>query len=320
MSFKIAYDAGHGLNTPGKQTPDGEKEWSFSNKVVLAFEKEMQNYENVELLRTDDPTGKIDVPLKTRTDKANKCGADIYISFHQNALNGKWGSWTGVETFYSKGSTKGKKLAELVNPAVVKAYGLRDRGLKTNNLHITRETKMPAVLIEGGFMDSTIDIKKLRDDAVLANAGKHVAQAVTKYAGLRRKEVEKRLNSSQNTVNRSDEAMVYYKRGSKGAGVKQLQIDLNTLGYKMPIDGSFGPTTEVFVKQFQKDNNLVIDGSAGPKTLAKIAERIKTKQNKATTNKKLYKVQVGAFEEKDNAEQLREELERKGYKPFVKFE
>lgn len=304
MSFKIAYDAGHGLNTPGKRTPDGEREWSFSNKVVLAFEKEMRNYENVELLRTDDKTGKADVPLRARTDKANKWGADIYISFHQNALNGKWGSWTGVETFYSKGSTKGKKLAELVHPAVVKAYGLRDRGLKTNNLHITRETKMPAVLIEGGFMDSTIDIKKLRDDAVLENAGKLIAQAVSKYAGL-------------NKTKKVPNAVVYYKRGDTGAGVKQLQTDLNTLGYKMTIDGSFGPTTEVFVRQFQKDNGLAIDGSAGPKTLAKIAERIKAKQSKS---KGLYKVQVGAFSEKDNAEQLREELERKGYKTIVKFE
>lgn len=302
--MKVAYDAGHGLNTPGKETPDREKEWSFSNKVVLAFEKEMRNYENVELLRTDDPTGKIDVPLKTRTDKANKWGADIYISFHQNALNGKWGSWTGVETFYSKGSTKGKKLAELVHPAVVKAYGLRDRGLKTNNLHITRETKMPAILIEGGFMDSTIDIKKLRDDTVLASAGKLIAQAVAGYAGLNK------IKNGSNTV-------VYYKRGSTGAGVKQLQTDLNALGYKMPIDSSFGPTTEVFVKQFQKDNGLVIDGSAGPKTLAKISERIKASQNKS---KGLYKVQVGAFPEKDSAEQLREELERKGYKTIVKFE
>ena len=132
-----------------------------------------------------------------------------------------------------------------------------------------------------------------------------------------RQEVEKKLNNSQNTTNGSDTAMTYYKRGDKGSGVKKLQTDLNTLGYKMAIDSSFGPATEVFVKQFQKDNGLTIDGSAGPKTLAKIAERIKAKQSKS---KGLYKVQVGAFSEKDNAEQLREELERKGYKTIVKFE
>ena len=140
-------------------------------------------------MRTDDKTGKIDVPLKTRTDKANNWGADIYISFHHNALAGKWGDHTGTETYYYQGSKKGQELAKLVQGAIVKAYGLRSRGLKTNNLHITRETNMPAVLIEGGFMDSTIDIVKLRDDKVLENAGRYVAQAVAKYAGITGAEV-----------------------------------------------------------------------------------------------------------------------------------
>ena len=187
MAFKIAFCAGHGYNTAGKRTPDGEREWSFNNKVALAFEEEMKKYEGVELLRTDDRTGKTDVPLSTRTNKANSWGATIYISFHHNANTSKWGSWTGVETFYCAGSTKGLKLAQTVHPEVVKAYGLKDRGLKTNNLHITREAKMPAILIEGGFMDSTIDIKKLRDDNVLRNAGIGVARAVAKYGGLKLK-------------------------------------------------------------------------------------------------------------------------------------
>ena len=45
---------------------------------------------------------------------------------------------------------------------------------------------MPAILIEGGFMDSTIDIKKLRDDRVLENAGKMIAQSFANFVGLKR--------------------------------------------------------------------------------------------------------------------------------------
>lgn len=189
MGFKIAYCAGHYLGTPGKRTPDGEKEWIFNNKVVLAFEKEIKKYKDVELLRTDDPTGKTAVTLKTRTDKANKWKADIYISVHHNAFKGKWGDHTGTIVFYHKGSVKGKRLAELALEALIKAYGLRKRGLSYKNLHITRETNMPAILTEGGFMDSNIDIKKLRDDNVLENAGIYLAEAVAKYAGLKKKEV-----------------------------------------------------------------------------------------------------------------------------------
>ena len=187
MAYKIAVDAGHGQFTPGKRTPADEREWSFNNKVVKAFIAELANYEGVTIKRLDDPSGKIDVPLRTRTNQANSWGADIYVSFHHNANTGIWGNWTGTETYYSAGSTQGRKLADLLQKANVRAYGLRDRGLKTANLHITRETNMPAALVEGGFMDSTIDIVKMREDSVLANAGRLSAQAVAEYAGLKRR-------------------------------------------------------------------------------------------------------------------------------------
>lgn len=195
--YKIAFCAGHGTNTAGKRTPDGEREWAFNNKVAVAFENELKKYKGVELLRTDDRTGMRDVPLSERTGRANAWGANVYISFHHNANTGKWGNWTGVETYYHAGSAQGKRLAQLVNKAVVKAYGLKDRGLKTNNLHITRVTKMPSVLVEGGFMDSTVDIKKLRDDKVLENAGRCIAQAVVEYTGLK-KEVKAAETSTRN--------------------------------------------------------------------------------------------------------------------------
>ena len=64
---KIVIDAGHGFNTPGKRSPDDEREWSFNNKVAQYAIAKLKTYKNVEILRVDDPTGKTDVPLKTRT-------------------------------------------------------------------------------------------------------------------------------------------------------------------------------------------------------------------------------------------------------------
>ncbi|SOC05740.1 N-acetylmuramoyl-L-alanine amidase [Ureibacillus xyleni] len=195
---KIGYDAGHGMNTPGKRTPDGEREWSFNHQVVRAFEDELSQYRGVELRRFDDPTGKRDVPLLERTNGANQWGADYYLSFHHNALGSKWGSHTGVETFiYSSPKPGSLALANAVHPAVVLAYGLRNRGIKRANLHIVRETTMPAVLIEGGFMDSTIDIKKLRDKQVLESAGRGIAQALAKYIGLTKTTNEGELTMAQ---------------------------------------------------------------------------------------------------------------------------
>lgn len=211
MAKLVAYCAGHGKHTPGKRSPSGkfeEREWFFNNEVVKAFEAELKKYD-VRLLRTDDPTGERDVPLSERTNKANRANADIYISFHHNAYKSRWDNHTGVETYYYRTSTRGKALAQVVHKAVVKAYGLRDRGLKTNNLHITRETKMPAVLIEGGFMDSTIDIKKLRDKKVLQTAGREVARAVVQYLKLKPKQVPKTSSTTTKTTSTSNSNTFY---------------------------------------------------------------------------------------------------------------
>jgi N-acetylmuramoyl-L-alanine amidase len=192
MTVKIAVGAGHGYNTAGKRTPDGEREWTFNDKLVDAFIKEMSKYAGVEVKRMDDPTGKTDVPLSVREDKAEAWGADIYISFHHNANTGKWGTWTGTQTHVYKSRPEGAtRLAKLVQPELVKAYGLRDRGIIFNDLYITRELNCTAILIEGAFMDSVIDIKKIRDDKVLANAGAGVARATAKFAGLKLKPVVK---------------------------------------------------------------------------------------------------------------------------------
>jgi hypothetical protein len=59
------------------------------------------------------------------------------------------------------------------------------------------------------------------------------------------------------------------KPGDKGTAVRQLQRALKSVGYSPgSIDGSYGPSTESAVKQFQQAHNLVADGIAGSKTLA----------------------------------------------------
>jgi len=189
--LKIGGCAGHGINTAGKRTPDGEREWSFNNKVWLAFERTLKLYEGVVVKRFDDPTGATDVPLDKRTSGANAWGADLYVSFHQNAFQSKWGTHTGTET-YTWGSGKSLEIGKLIHQAMLSAFGLRDRGVKDGkHLWIVKATKMPAVLSEGGFMDSTIDIKKLLDDKVLAKAGENVAHAVAKAYGRKLKVVPK---------------------------------------------------------------------------------------------------------------------------------
>ncbi len=187
---KIGLDAGHGINTPGKRTPSGEREWSFNNKVVKAATDRLNQYENVQVIRLDDASGNSDISLTARTNKANVEKVALVVSFHHNANSGIWGTWGGTETYTLTGSyPETERLGRLIHAKVMGAYGLRDRGLKKADFHMLRVTSMPAVLVEGGFMDSTTDIVKLRDDNVLRNAGIGVADAIAEYLGLKLKVV-----------------------------------------------------------------------------------------------------------------------------------
>lgn len=286
---KIAIDAGHGLNTPGKRTPDDEREWLFNNKVALACIAKLNTYQNVQILRLDDPTGKTDVPLKTRTDKANSWNADVLVSCHHNAYLGRWGKHGGVETITQTLSQKASiDIAKEIHPRVVSAMGLIDRGLKTMNLHVTRESQMPAVLVEGGFMDSSIDIIALRSDAKLKAQGEAIAEGLAAYFKLVKKTVMPVMT------------VIIYRYGDSGPGVKKLQQDLNKTGSTLVEDGLFGPAVRSEVNKFQMNHKLVVDGMAGPNTLAKLEEVIKQKPIPPKQKNDLYRVivdgkQVGAY-------------------------
>jgi hypothetical protein len=104
------------------------------------------------------------------------------------------------------------------------------------------------------------------------------------------------------------------KVGCRGSDVLNLQKNLNGLGYDCgKADGIYGNGTKKSVQQFQKAQGLNADGIAGPKTLS----AIQTALNSNKANAELYKVQVGAFSKKGNAEKLAQELKGKGYQTYI---
>lgn len=223
---KVSYDAGHGLHTPGKRSPDGEHEWSFNNIVAKAFAEELSTYNGVELKRTDDPTGEKDVSLTDRIIASNRFNADYHFSFHANAFNGKWGEHGGTEIYYS--STNGKKLAEAIFPAQLEATGLLNRGIKQESFAVIgKNVDAVGVLLEIGFMDSNTDIKVLRDESKMKAIGKAVAQAFAKYVKLSKSVVKPEVNPTTN------------KKENLG------------------VDGSWGPAT---TKALQRAMGTVVDG------------------------------------------------------------
>jgi len=235
---KIVIDAGHGFNTPGKRSPDDEREWSFNNKVAKYAIAKLKTFKNVEILRVDDPTGKTDVPLTIRTTLANEWQADVYASIHHNTLTDKWGSHSGIETYTMDNPTVSSKSIEIagaIHPRIVMAMGISDRGMKRANFHVLRESAMPAFLSEGGFMDSTVDILKLRDNHYLQAQGEAIAEGLAIYFKLQ----PLTASADSPTLSPKEGAIKLYKPSSQ-ALINSTSAVLKRLE-KMP-DGPLSPT------------------------------------------------------------------------------
>ena len=164
--FKIALDAGHGMNTPGKRClkaldPNETREWYLNDKIADLVEKKLEAYEGYEVLRVDDATGNVDVSLSKRVQAANAWGADFYLSVHHNA-GVAGGSGGGIISIaYTRASPKSLEYQKLIYEELINATGLKGNRIipcPKQNLQVLRETNMPAVLVECGFMDSSTDV------------------------------------------------------------------------------------------------------------------------------------------------------------------
>lgn len=183
----IALDAGHGLRTSGKQTPDGIKEWTLNDKVrdkVVAF---LSGYD-VKFIFPDNNEGNTDESLASRLSKYVSAGADVAVSIHHNAFKGVWGDHTGVSTYVDINATlKDLKLAECIQKRLSANTGLYNRGIKRENWWVINQNKIPAVLTEGGFMDSRKDYPVITSDAGQTAYAKAIADGLIEFLGLTKK-------------------------------------------------------------------------------------------------------------------------------------
>lgn len=163
--FKIALTAGHYKYTPGKRClksidPFETREWVLNDRVCDKVEEKLKSYDGYTLLRTDDTLGEKAISNTQRIAAANKFGADIYISVHHNAGIGG-GSGGGIVAYvYNKAGEETKVWQKELYDSLIKHTGLkgnRAEPLASANLKECRETAMPAVLLELGFMDSKTD-------------------------------------------------------------------------------------------------------------------------------------------------------------------
>lgn len=185
--FKIGLDAGHGLKTAGKRTPDGIKENYLNDIVCDKITALLKDYD-VEIIRTDNNEGNVDEALSTRLKTYINAKVDAFVSIHHNALNGKWGTHTGVEVWTDINPTsKDTALAKAIYAKLPSYTGLKGRGIKQEDWYVINQDSIPAVLCEGGFMDSSIDYKVITSDAGQNGYAKAVAEGLILFLGIPKK-------------------------------------------------------------------------------------------------------------------------------------
>ena len=148
---KLCFDYGHGGKDPGA-VYRGRREKDDNLEIGRSVALELRKYGIlVDETRTSDRT----LSLKKRSDFENRKDYDFFISFHRNAFRPE--KARGVETYiYSRENKKSQSLAYKIQEEL-KLLGFRDRGVKEANFHVLRETRASALLIEVGFIDSSLD-------------------------------------------------------------------------------------------------------------------------------------------------------------------
>jgi len=208
MSIKIALDAGHGLKTLGKQTPDGIKEFTLNDNVCDYVTEDLSPYD-CEIIRTDNNEGKTDESLAERVAKYKKEGADVVVSIHHNAFKGTWGTATGVEVYTDINPTiKDKQLAECIYKRLPKYTGLKGRGIKIEDWYVINQDKIPAVLCEGGFMDTKKDYKVITSVKGQKAYAKAVAEGLIEFCNLKKK-TQPKTETKKTTTTKNTK---YYKK------------------------------------------------------------------------------------------------------------
>ena len=188
MAIKIYVDQGH---NPSSFNTGAEGNGYYEQDVTYEIGRRLYNLlsDNPEFeprLSRPTPTTILGTSnsssLRVRVDEANAWGADIFISLHNNAAENPNAS--GNEALvYGPGSTVAVALGENILEQLTLTTGLRNRGIVYRpGLYVLKETEMPAVLVEMGFISNPYDADLLVSSPYLFSTG--IYRGILEYYGL----------------------------------------------------------------------------------------------------------------------------------------
>ena len=182
--IKIFIDAGHGGPDPGAVGNDVIEEYVNLN-VALALARCLNSagYETMLYRSTQDENVLDDKnsDLSNRANMANRWGADYYISIHTNSSERPQAQ--GAEAYvYSLGGTA-ERLAQSILSSISSQLGSVNRGVFPGRFAVLRRTRMPAVLLELGYLTNSTEALNLNSPAWQRAVASAICQGIINYTG-----------------------------------------------------------------------------------------------------------------------------------------
>ncbi|MEA5471323.1 N-acetylmuramoyl-L-alanine amidase [Spirulina sp. 06S082] len=172
----VVLDPGHGGKDPGAIGIGGLRETDVVLPISLEIAQILRDRGiNVVMTRSDDRF----ISLQERAYMANRTRADIFTSIHANAVGGYRPEVNGMETYYY---SRGYRLAQIVHQAILETVPIaRNRGIKQARFYVLRNTSMPSILVEVGFVTGQIDSRNLANPAYRSQMAQAIALGILRY-------------------------------------------------------------------------------------------------------------------------------------------
>jgi N-acetylmuramoyl-L-alanine amidase len=187
MAIKIYIDQGHNPQSPNAGAEgNGFVEQDLTYEIGIRLYDLLRSNGNFDV-RISRPTPETSLgtsnstSLRIRVDEANAFGADYFISLHANASSNA--SVSGSEVLVYDAPSVASALGEDILIGLNRATGLRNRGIvERPGLYVLRKTKMPAVLVEMGFISNPSDAALMNNSPELFAEG--IYNGILQYTGL----------------------------------------------------------------------------------------------------------------------------------------
>ena len=179
----VVIDAGHGGNDRGTRSKmpfcEEKRLCLYTSRLVRQYLDQLGYH--VIMTRDNDTF----VPLPRRVEIAQQASSSIFVSIHFNSSRNATAQ--GIEIFFcdskeqKQKTSASKRLAEAILPRVIRRTAANSRGVKRANFFVIRETKMPAVLIEGGFISNPLELSQLKTREYQEKIARGIADGIDSY-------------------------------------------------------------------------------------------------------------------------------------------